>query len=68
MLVYDHAQVRVASACPCRAVGGPHGHRVEVRHAPCVRLWYNADWLRVQCAVLRIDSVCSYTEMGEVSV
>ena len=68
VLVYDHAQVRVASACPCRVVGDRHGHRAEVCYAPRVRLWCDADRLRVQCAMLRIDTVCSYTEVGEVSV
>ena len=68
VLVCDHAQVRVASACPCRKVGDRHGHRAEVRYVPCVQLWCDADWLRVQCVVLRIGSVCGYTKVGDVSV
>ena len=68
VLVCDHTEVRVASACPCRAVGDRHGHRAEVRYAPCVQLWCDAGWLRIQRVVLRVSSVCGYTEMGEVSV
>ncbi len=68
VLVCGHVQVRVASACPRRKVGDRHGHRAEVCYAPCVQLCCDADWLRVRRAVLRIGSVCDYTEVGEISV